>query len=90
VDQHGRDCRQLYRTDQEVAWLAREPQSGDRYLALFNLADRSREVAADLATIGVGTPASVRDLWAKAPLGITGRHLAVTLPAHGAGLYRIG
>jgi hypothetical protein len=40
VDQHSQDNRQLFDREGLVAWVAREQDSDDRYLALFNTRDR--------------------------------------------------
>ncbi|MHA6247154.1 NPCBM/NEW2 domain-containing protein [Pontibacter sp. CAU 1760] len=32
--------RELFRTDEQAAWIADDPKTGDKYLALFNIADQ--------------------------------------------------
>src|SRR3546814_5272669 len=39
VDQTSEDGHQLFREGNRVGWAAREPGTGDTYLALFNLGD---------------------------------------------------
>jgi len=89
VDQHSRDGRQLYRTDRHIAWTARDSRSRDRYAALFNLGDAAEEVAIDLQAAGIGSAASVTDLWSGAALGRHRTLFSTRLPAHGAGLFRL-
>jgi alpha-galactosidase len=51
VNQHSTGNRQLYRHEDRVAWIADVPGSKDRYLALFNLSDKWREIfRSDLVT----------------------------------------
>jgi hypothetical protein len=89
VNQHSRDNRQLYRTDPHVAWVARDERSRDSYLALFNIGEHADEVRADLSAAGLRGTASVTDLWTGRALGGHRGAFSATLPAHGAGLYRL-
>lgn len=89
VDQASADSRELFRRDGLNGWIAAVPGSKDRDLALFNTADDVRPVPVTLAEIGMGAQAHVRDLWARKDLGAIEGPFAPTLPAHGAGLYRL-
>ncbi|HVI99985.1 MAG TPA: glycoside hydrolase family 27 protein [Sphingomonas sp.] len=89
VNQRSEDGRQLFREGNRVAWTAREPKTGDRYLALFNIGDTPARVSAPLAGLDLARGASVRDLWANAPLGTVQATLGAALPPHGAGLFRL-
>ncbi|MFT3781381.1 MAG: Melibiase subfamily [Nibricoccus sp.] len=40
VNQHSNDNRQLFNRDGLIAWTAKDPSTGDIYLALFNTRDR--------------------------------------------------
>ena len=40
VNQHSADNRQLYRKGDLVAWTADDPETGDKFLAVFNLQDQ--------------------------------------------------
>lgn len=89
VDQHSRDGRQLYRTGNHVAWIARDTRSRDSYVALFNLGEAADDVGIDLEAAGAGPAASVTDLWNGAPLGRHRAHFSARIPPHGAGLFRL-
>ena len=89
VDQASEDGRQLFRDGDRIAWTARDPANGDRYLALFNVGEAADRVAVPLDTLGLAGRAAVRDLWSQAPLGSAESRFAATLPPHGAGLYRL-
>ena len=86
VDARSENNRELFRTESTVAWTADVPRSGDKYLAVFNLADRPAAVPVRLSDLGpgFGNARRVRDLWTRSELSP-----ATTLPAHGAGLYRV-
>jgi hypothetical protein len=40
VNQRSTNNRQLFRKDDHVAWVADDPKTGDKFLALFNASDR--------------------------------------------------
>lgn len=71
-------------------WSAVPEDGKGRYLALFNTGDKAREVGVTLRDLGIGGPVAVRDLWSGKTLGQQAARVAAMLPAHGAGLYRLG
>ncbi len=93
--------RELFHTDKTVAWTADDPETGDKYLALFNIADPdktnpSETMPADSAKIsvtwdqlGIKGHYSVRDLWSGKNLGIATNEFSVYIKKHGAGLFKI-
>jgi hypothetical protein len=89
VDQRSDGNRQLWRRDDLVAWTANDPQSRDRYLALFNLRDASEgaKVSVSLADLNLGGPVRVRDLWQRQWIGTADKEVTATLPPHGAALF---
>lgn len=87
VDQHSTNNRQLF-SGTHTAWTADVPGSGDKYIALFNRGTATATVSASLAELGIGS-ATVVDLWSGANLGTVSGTLSRSLPAHGAGLYRL-
>jgi len=89
VDQHSANNRPVFGRAGRVAWTADAPGSADKYLALFNTTGSAAPVRVELAEIGIGARANVRDLWAHRDLGAWGPEFSATLPAHGAGLFRV-
>jgi alpha-galactosidase len=89
VNQHSANNRPLFDRGGLVAWAADVPGSPDRYLALFNATDSAARVAVGLAELGLGGQARVRDLWRHSDLGPCASEFSASLPAHGAGLYRL-
>jgi alpha-galactosidase len=69
VDQHSSNNHQLFRNNNEMAWIADVPGSNDKYLAVFNLADRSSApaegagVPVKLSDLGFSGSCQIRDLW---------------------------
>jgi len=87
VDQSSTNNRQLVGGTFQ-AWAADVPGSADRYVALFNRSTSTANVSASLADLGIGS-ATVVDLWSGANQGTVTGTLTRSLPAHGAGLYRL-
>ncbi len=85
------DVRQLFQRDGKVAVTSRNPKTGERYLALFNISDNKEPatVSVNLAELGVGKQARVTNLWTGKSLGKAETTFSVTLPAHASGLYSI-
>jgi len=89
VNQVSVGNRQVFREAGAACWIATEPGSGDRYLALFNLADRAASVRFEFERENLRGRYRVRDLWAAKDIGIREKKLSADLPPHGAGLYRL-
>jgi alpha-galactosidase len=87
VDQASTNNRQLAGGTFPV-WAADVPSSTHRYVALFNRSGATANVSLSLADLGIGS-ATVTDLWSGAGLGTVTGTLTRSLPAHGAGLYRL-
>ncbi|NCI49520.1 glycoside hydrolase family 27 protein [Sediminibacterium roseum] len=82
--------RQLFATDSTVAWIADDPQSGAKYLALFNSSDKDAvTVGVDLKEIGMNGKCLFRDLWNKKNIGQYAGSFSSVVNKHGAKLYRI-
>ncbi|WP_420119122.1 RICIN domain-containing protein [Micromonospora sp.] len=87
VDQRSANNRQLTGGTRQV-WVADVPDSTDRYVALFNREGAAATVSLNLAELGIGS-ATATDLWSGAALGTSTGTFSRSLPAHGAGLYRL-
>jgi hypothetical protein len=74
--------------DDAPIWSARAPD-GAWYLALFNIADKAKQVRLDLPRLGLPGSAKVRDLWQRKDEGQTGAIFTRNVPAHGSLLYRL-
>lgn len=89
VNQASHDNQPHYIEDGGRIWSAKAEGSADRYVALFNVSDKPREVWIRLRDLGLNGPVAMRDLWAGQALGQQADRISVTLPPHGAGLYRL-
>ncbi len=89
VNQNSTNNHQLLHKGEQLAWIADVPNSGDKYLAVFNLANHSSEIPVSLNDLGFHTDVEIRDLWQHQDLGNQKGSFAPEINAHGSGLYRI-
>ena len=97
VNQHSENNRQLFRTNDLIAWTAGVPGSADKYLAVFNTRDSAQAdpasakavVPVNLADLGFSGRVLVRDLWRGKNSEVLSAEFAPEVPVHGAGLFRI-
>ena len=87
VDQASAGGHQAYRTADTIAWVADKPGGKVKYVAVFNVGDKARQIDLNWSDVGVNTPrASVRDLWARKDLGVQ-KNIHVSLAPHSSALY---
>jgi hypothetical protein len=82
--------RQLFNKDGKVAITSENPNSGEKYLAVFNLNDAApaAEIRINLAELGIKGKCKVTDLW-KGTTAAANQELPVTLRPHESRLFRI-
>jgi alpha-galactosidase len=83
--------KQLFKTEQTVAWIADDPKTGDKFLAVFNPTDgvEAKKIPVSLNQLGFKANCKVRDLWSNKVVGNFSGEFAPLINKHGAGLYRI-
>jgi hypothetical protein len=83
--------KELFRTKDAVAWIADDPKTGDKYLALFNPTDgpAPMKITVQLQQLGFNGDCKVRNLWSKTNLGRFSGEFSARINPHGAGLYKI-
>ncbi len=89
VNQSSTENTPLFLDDGTKVWTARAEGGGERYVALFNVSDKEREVSVPLSLLDLGAKASVRDLWEGKDLGAAEGRVSARLASHGAGLFRV-
>ncbi len=99
LNQHSMDNRQVYRfrnQDEDlvdryvsVLWTALEPESGDRYLGLFNLLDEHQEICFPLEWEGLRGEYTLRDIWQRKDLGKVSGEVCQTIGPHASRLFRL-
>jgi alpha-galactosidase len=89
VNQQSFHNRQLFRTNDLIAWTADAEGSSDKYLAVFNATSSSASVPVTLSTMGFGGTCTIRSLWDQTDLGTFSGIFSPTLASHRGALYRI-
>jgi hypothetical protein len=96
IDQHSVNGHQLSRADGKVVWLADDPGSNAKYVALFNTLDQPKgstetgiDIDVPLSDCGLGQKATARDLWKQHDLGTIEKTIKANVPWHGAVLLRV-
>ncbi len=89
VNQEGFEGRQLLEKGDIRVWVAEQHHLPSRYVAVFNLGDKSADVSLTWKQLEFAAPArEVRDLWTHSNL-TTLDALHVTLRPHGSALFKV-
>jgi alpha-galactosidase len=89
VNQFSTHNRQLFRTNDLIAWVADDVNSTNKFLALFNATGSSASVPVNLASLGFTNACSIRSLWDGVNLGSFTGIFSPTLASHRGQLYRL-
>lgn len=100
VNRHSSGNRQLFDREGKIVWTANDLQSGDKYLAVFNISDNDQTKGADnqkiadmilvdLTLLGITGTCSVKDLWTGKVVGNFRGKFAPEIRSHASALYRI-
>jgi alpha-galactosidase len=96
VNQHSTKNKQLFSEEGKVAWVATDPKSGDKFLALFNIADQvtpnadeAKMVSVALDQLGIKGSCTVTDLWSGKKLGKFEGEFVQNIKPHASGLYKV-
>ena len=89
VNQNSTDNRQVFNKQKKCVWIATNPETGERYLALFNLAEKEQEIVFDFELEYLRGKYLVRDLWQQKDIGVFENNFKAFLPPHGAAIYKL-
>jgi alpha-galactosidase len=89
VNQHSTHNRQLFRTNNLIAWTADATGSTNKYLAVFNATVTSTSIPVSLTAMGFTNACSVRSLWDGVELGSFTGSFSPSLASHRGALYRL-
>ena len=79
--------RQLCLDERKAVWKAFNPETGKRYVALFNLSEETGAVSVDAQAAGFSVGDELKELWTGESKKITEECLQAEIPAHGCVLY---
>ena len=89
VNQYSLHNRQLFRTNDLIAWTADDANSTNKYLALVNATSNTASIPVTLSLMGFTNSCAIRSLWNGANLGSFTGTFSPSLPPHGGALYRL-
>ncbi len=70
-------------------WMAEDQQTGDPYVALFNLGEETSEICFNMEWEYLRGKWNVRDLWEQKDIGTAEGHLCAEIGPHGAVIYKL-
>jgi len=85
------DVKQVYQEDGKVAVNSKNPNTGEIYLALFNVSDDEEpmSVGVDIADLGIIGTCTIEEMWTGDNLGEFNGSFSRDLKPHASGLYKI-
>jgi alpha-galactosidase len=89
VNQYSTHNRQLFRTNDLIAWSADVEGSTNKYLAVFNATGSTAPVPVSLLLMGFTNSCSIRSLWNRTDLGAFSGTFSPSIASHRGALYRL-
>lgn len=89
INQHSTDNRQVFKNKNYAIWTATVPETGERYIALFNLQDKPAKVTFNMELESLRGEYKVRDLWKRQDIGTAKGKLSAELGAHDATVFKL-
>lgn len=87
-DKLGREGDRIWAEGPEEIW-AKPLSGGAKAVGLFNRAETPREISLRLSTLGFGSQAKLRDLWAGKDVEAKAGVYSVLVPRHGAVMLKV-
>lgn len=81
-------AHQLYRTEDEIAWLAPRRDGQGVYVAVFNISEKARMVELQLEQYNLENYTCAKELWSGKESRLGGV-IRTKLPKHGAAVYKL-
>lgn len=88
---NSKNNRELFNENNQVAWIADDSKTSDKFLAVFNLADsetKKANINISLKEIGI-TNANITDLWTGKTIGTFLNTFSREIKPHACGFYRL-
>jgi alpha-galactosidase len=90
VNQYSKNNHELRATENEIIWTADDPDTGSKYVALFNISDNdTRSIKVTWNELGISGKYIVRDLWEKKNTGKSKSNIEMLVSPHGCGFYKV-
>lgn len=89
LNKRSRNAHQIKCSDTEIVWIADDSEGSWQYLAMFNIAGWDEEISLDRLDIGPKASYKLYDIWDQREYGRLDSRVAISIPSHGAKLFRI-
>jgi hypothetical protein len=90
INQHSINNKEIRGDDAESIWVSDDPETGDKYVALFNLKDNEAvKMKVSWSELGIKGKYKVRDLWMKKDKGSYSESLDLLVNPHGCVLLKL-
>ncbi len=90
VNQKSSRNHELRASDKEIIWVADDPQTGAKYVALFNVGDDvPNHIRINWDELDISGEHNVRDLWERRDIGNFQGYFDALIAPHGCGLFKI-
>lgn len=90
INQNSKNNRELRANENEIIWIADDPDSGGKYVALFNIRkENSASIEVAWEELGISGEYKIRDLWEKKNIGKFENKFEAIVNPHGCGLYKL-
>ena len=88
---NSKNNRQLFNKNNQVAWIADDSKTSEKFLAVFNIADgETKEANIDIPLKEIGiTNAKITDLWTGKTVGTFSNTFSPEIKPHACGFYRL-
>ncbi|WP_303919457.1 glycoside hydrolase family 27 protein [Draconibacterium sediminis] len=84
------DVKQIFQDESKVGITSKNPNTGEIYLALFNISEEEyQNVGVDLIQLDITTSCAIKDMWLNLELGEFSESFSQKLKPHSCGLYCI-
>ena len=83
------NVHQLFNEDGKVAIVSEHPANGDKYMALFNIADEPQTITVDMTKLGYISDCGLVNLWTGEDSGQISGEYSIELAPHASALYKI-
>ena len=81
-------AHKLYRTQNEIAWIAPDKKDSSVYIALFNITDKSQTLTFDLSAYDLAEYTGAKELWSDTNISVADS-LSFEVDAHGACVFKL-
>ncbi len=89
VNQNSKENHQVLKRNGQAVWVATDNDTGDKYVAMFNMTEKKRSVNFKLEQVSLRGSFAVRDLWLRKDIGKVSQTLKAEIEPHGAVLYKL-